>query len=578
MRASKLFAPTLREIPAEAEVISHQLLLRAGFIRKAAAGIYTFLPLAWRVLRKIEDIVREEMDRAGAQELVLPIIQPAEIWQESGRWGVYGEEMFRLQDRHGRYFCLGPTHEEIITALVRSEVNSYRQLPLLLYQIQNKYRDERRPRFGLLRGREFIMKDLYSFDRDEEGLRESYDKMYAAYSNVFRRCGLKFRVVEADTGAIGGSSSHEFMVLAEAGEAVVLFCQHCNYAANVEIAKAMPRPLAGDDQALPLAKVATPGQRTVKEVCAYLGIEPQRLIKTILYEADGQLIAALVRGDRELNEVKLQNTLGCRHLNLADPEKVEKLLGVAVGYVGPVGLGSIPIYADLEIPYLVNAVAGANCNDYHCLNVNPGRDFTPVKVADLRQAEAGEPCPQCGSALDQARGIEVGQIFKLGTKYSRALGATYVDEKGEEKAIVMGCYGIGISRTMAAAVEQHHDEHGIIWPISIAPYQVVIIPVSARDETQMAEAEKLYRELQVEGLEVVLDDRDERAGVKFVESDLIGYPLRLTIGKKTLTQGTVDWKWRWSKEEKAVPREGLGGRVKEAIRRALQSPEEFYRG
>lgn len=578
MRGSQLFAPTLRETPAEAEVISHQLLLRAGFIRKAAAGIYTFLPLAWRVLRKIEDIVRQEMDRAGAQELVLPIIQPAEIWQESGRWEVYGEEMFRLQDRHGRYFCLGPTHEEMITVLVRSEVSSYRQLPLLLYQIQNKYRDERRPRFGLLRGREFIMKDLYSFDRDEEGLRESYNKMYQAYSNVFRRCGLKFRVVEADTGAIGGNSSHEFMVLAEAGEATILYCRHCNYAANVDIARATPHPATEEERARALEKVATPGRRTVEEVSAYLGLEPRRLIKTILYEADGRLIAALVRGDRELNEVKLQKVLDCRRLSLADPEEVERRLGVSVGYVGPVGLGDIPIYADQEIPYLVNAVAGANCNDHHLVNVNPGRDFVPSLVSDLRQAEAGEPCPQCGAPLDQARGIEVGQIFQLGTKYSRALGATYVDEKGEEKAIVMGCYGIGISRTMAAAVEQHHDDRGIIWPVSIAPYQVVIIPAAAQDSTQMAEAERLYQELQAEGLEVVLDDRDERAGVKFVEADLIGYPLRLTIGKKTAVQGTVDWKWRWSAEERAVPREGLARRVKEAIRAAEEKPEEFYSG
>ncbi|MBE3581585.1 MAG: proline--tRNA ligase [Thermoanaerobacteraceae bacterium] len=578
MRASELFTPTLRETPAEAEIASHQLLLRAGFIRKAAAGIYTFLPLGWRVIHKIEGIVREEMDRAGGQELLLPIIQPAEVWQESGRWELYGEEMFRLKDRHGRSFCLGPTHEEIITALVRAEVNSYKQLPLRLYQIQNKYRDERRPRFGLLRGREFIMKDLYSFDRDEAGLQESYNKMYVAYSNVFRRCGLKFRAVEADTGAIGGNFSHEFMVLAEAGEALVLFCHHCDYAANVEIAPAAPSPVAGDAQPLPLEKVHTPGRRTVEEVCAYLGVDSRRLIKTILYEADGQLVAALVRGDRELNEVKLQKVLESARLNLAEPDKVEEVLGVPVGFVGPVGLGRIPIYADLEIPYLVNGVAGANEKDYHYLHVNPGRDFVPLKVADLRQAGAGEPCPQCGSPLEEARGIEVGQIFKLGTKYSLALGALYKDYKGEERPIVMGCYGIGISRTMAAAVEQHHDEHGIVWPVSIAPYQVVIIPVAVRDAAQREEAERIYAELRAEGIEVVLDDRDERAGVKFVEADLIGYPLRLTIGKKTVAEGTVDWKWRWSKEEKAVPREGVARRVKEAITAALQTPDEFYRG
>ncbi|SMB95533.1 prolyl-tRNA synthetase [Thermanaeromonas toyohensis ToBE] len=570
MRASQLFAPTLKETPAEAEVISHQLLLRAGFIRKAAAGIYTFLPLGWRVLKKIEGIVREEMDRAGAQELVLPILQPAEVWQESGRWDLYGEEMFRLKDRHGRPFCLGPTHEEIITALIRSEVNSYKQLPLLLYQIQNKYRDERRPRFGLLRGREFIMKDLYSFDRDEAGLEESYRKMYTAYSNVFRRCGLKFRAVEADTGAIGGNFSHEFMVLAETGEARVVFCPSCDYAANVEIAQSIPQPIETPEKELPLKKVATPGKRTVEDVCAYLGVIPQRLIKTLFYEADGQLVAALVRGDRELNEVKLQNALGCWKLKLAEPERVKEALGVSVGYVGPVGLNDIPIYADLEIPYLVNAVAGANVDDYHWVNVNPERDFVPAKVVDLREVGAGEPCPQCGQPLEGARGIEVGQIFKLGTKYSKALGATYLDETGRERPIVMGCYGIGISRTMAAAVEQYHDEKGIIWPISIAPYQVVVIPVSIKDPLLREEAEKLYEELKAEGVEAVLDDRDERAGVKFVEADLIGYPLRLTLGNKTLSQGTVDWKWRGSQEEQAVPREGLARRVKEAIQRALQ--------
>ncbi|MCG0277251.1 MAG: proline--tRNA ligase [Thermanaeromonas sp.] len=570
MRASQLFAPTLKETPAEAEVISHQLLLRAGFIRKAAAGIYTFLPLGWRVLKKIENIVREEMDRAGAQELVLPILQPAEVWQESGRWELYGEEMFRLKDRHGRSFCLGPTHEEIITALVRNEVNSYKQLPLLLYQIQNKYRDERRPRFGLLRGREFIMKDLYSFDRDEAGLEESYWKMYTAYSNVFRRCGLKFRAVEADTGAIGGNFSHEFMVLADTGEARVVFCPSCDYAANVEIAQSVPQPLHTPDEQLPLKKVSTPGKRTVEEVCAYLGVVPQRLIKTLLYEADGQLVAALVRGDRELNEIKLQNALGCQKLKLAEPEQIRKIFGVSVGYVGPVGLEGIPIYADLEIPYLVNAVAGANADDYHWVNVNPGRDFLPANVVDLREVRVGEPCPRCGHPLEGCRGIEVGQIFKLGTKYSEALRATYVDEKGKERPIVMGCYGIGISRTMAAAVEQHHDEKGIIWPVSIAPYQVVVIPVSVKDPLLREEAERLYKELEAEGVEAVLDDRDERAGVKFVEADLIGYPLRLTLGNRTLSQGTVDWKWRKNQEEEAVPREGLGRRVKEAIQKSLE--------
>ncbi|OIQ61753.1 proline--tRNA ligase [Neomoorella thermoacetica] len=570
MRASELLAPTLRETPAEAEIVSHQLLLRGGFIRKAAAGIYTYLPLGRRVLAKIEQIIREEMDRAGGQEVVLPIIQPAELWQESGRWEVYGEEMFRLQDRHRRQFCLGPTHEEIITALVRSEVTSYKQLPLLLYQIQNKYRDERRPRFGLLRGREFIMKDLYSFDLDQEGLNQSYQKMYQAYSNVFRRCGLDFRPVQADSGAIGGNYSHEFMALATAGEALLVYCRECDYAANVEIAVAKALPMIATENPAPLKEVATPGQKTVAEICTFLEVTPDRLIKTLFYEADGQLIAALVRGDRELNEVKLQNHLGCRHLLLADPERVRKATGAPVGFVGPVGLQGIPLYADLEIPYLVNGVAGANREGYHLVNVNPGRDFNPTAVVDIRQVEAGEPCPQCGAPLAQARGIEVGQVFQLGTKYSSALGANYTDARGQEHPIVMGCYGIGVSRTMAAIVEQCHDDQGIIWPLSVAPYQVVIIPASLKDDGQRQVAEGLYRELAAAGVEVVYDDRDERAGLKFVEADLIGYPLRITVGKRTITSGTVDVKWRSRKEETPLPLEGLSAQIQALLAREME--------
>ncbi|TYL13909.1 Proline--tRNA ligase [Moorella thermoacetica] len=570
MRASELLAPTLRETPAEAEIVSHQLLLRGGFIRKAAAGIYTYLPLGRRVLAKIEQIIREEMDRAGGQEVVLPIIQPAELWQESGRWEVYGEEMFRLQDRHRRQFCLGPTHEEIITALVRSEVTSYKQLPLLLYQIQNKYRDERRPRFGLLRGREFIMKDLYSFDLDQKGLNQSYQKMYQAYSNVFRRCGLDFRPVQADSGAIGGNYSHEFMALATAGEALLVYCRECDYAANVEIAVAKALPMIATENPAPLKEVATPGQKTVAEICTFLEVTPDRLIKTLFYEADGQLIAALVRGDRELNEVKLQNHLGCRHLLLADPERVRKATGAPVGFVGPVGLQGIPLYADLEIPYLVNGVAGANREGYHLVNVNPGRDFNPTAVVDIRQVEAGEPCPQCGAPLAQARGIEVGQVFQLGTKYSSALGANYTDARGQEHPILMGCYGIGVSRTMAAIVEQCHDDQGIIWPLSVAPYQVVIIPASLKDDGQRQVAEGLYRELAAAGVEVVYDDRDERAGLKFVEADLIGYPLRITVGKRTITSGTVDVKWRSRKEETPLPLEGLSAQIQALLAREME--------
>lgn len=572
MRISELWTPTLRETPAEAEVISHKLLLRAGFIRKAAAGIYTYLPLGQRVLAKLEQIIREEMDQAGGQEVVLPIIQPAEPWQQTGRWEVYGEEMFRLQDRHQRQFCLGPTHEEIITSLISSEVNSYKQLPLLLYQIQNKYRDERRPRFGLLRGREFIMKDLYSFDCDQEGLEQNYIKMYQAYSNVFRRCGLKFRAVQADSGAIGGNYSHEFMAIADVGEAVLVYCQRCDYAANVEIAVAgaIPQKVSAAQTLLPLKEVATPGQRTVLEVSSFLGVAADKLIKTIFYVADGHLIAALVRGDRELNEIKLLKYLGCNELNLADHEKVKTVTGAAVGYVGPVGLGEMPLYADLEIPYVLNGVVGANREGYHLVNVNSGRDFKPQAIIDLRQVEDGDPCPQCGEQLSRAEGIEVGQVFQLGTKYSVPQKATFTDEQGQEHPIVMGCYGIGVSRTMAAAVEQRHDDRGIIWPLSIAPYQVIIIPASLRDNDQRKAAEALYQELSAAGVEVVFDDRDERTGMKFVEADLIGYPLRLTVGKKTLTQGTVDVKWRHEEQEIALPREGLAGYVRELLAREME--------
>jgi len=562
---SRLFAPTMRELPADAEIVSHKLLLRAGFIRRAAAGIYTFLPLGKRVLSKIERIIREEMDKAGGQELLLPIIQPAELWQESGRWELYGEEMFRLKDRHQRSFCLGPTHEEIITALVRSEVRSYKQLPLLLYQIQNKYRDERRPRFGLLRGREFIMKDLYSFDRDQKGMEESYQKMYQAYTNVFRRCGLRFRAVEADTGAIGGNYSHEFMALAETGEALLVYCDQCEYAANVEIAPAVTLEPHLREEPLPLEEVATPEQKTVEEVCAFLGVSPERIIKTLFYEADGQLVAVLVRGDREINEVKLKNYLGCNQLEIATGDKVKEILGLPVGYVGPVGLAGVPLYADLEVMHMANAVTGANREGYHFKNVNPGRDFLPQGVADLRLVGAGDPCPRCGAPLQETRGIEVGQIFQLGTKYSQAMGATFSDEKGESHPIVMGCYGIGVSRTMAAIVEQHHDEKGIIWPLSVAPYEVIIIPTLVKDKAQFQIALDIYQELSRLGVEVVLDDRDERAGVKFVEADLIGYPLRLTVGKKTAEEGTVDVKWRYQERDIPFPQEGLAARIKELL-------------
>ncbi|AVX20728.1 prolyl-tRNA synthetase [Carboxydocella sporoproducens DSM 16521] len=545
MRASQLLAPTLRETPAEAEVISHQLLLRAGFIRKAAAGVYTYLPLAQRVLHKIMQIVREEMNRAGGQEITMPIIQPAELWLESGRWHVYGDELFRLKDRHGREFALGPTHEEIITDLVRNEVHSYKQLPLLLYQIANKYRDERRPRFGLMRGREFIMKDLYSFDKDEVGMQISYQKMFDAYTRIFTRLGLKFRPVEADAGAIGGSSTHEFMVLADAGEATIVYCDTCTYAANVE--KAESRLIAREKQeAQPLEKIATPEQKTIDEVAAFLGIAPEQTIKTLIYHTEKGLVAAVLRGDRQVNEIKLQNLVDTLQLHLASDEEVVEKIGVAPGSIGPVGLkGKVwQVIADPEVVQQNNLVCGANEDGYHLKNVNYDRDYAVDLVADIRMVEAGEHCPRCEEGkLLTAKGIEVGQVFQLGTKYSKALNAVFLDENGKQKEMVMGCYGIGITRTMAAAIEQNHDENGIIWPLAIAPYHVVVIPVSEKDQQQREAAEKIYSQLTQLGIETVIDDRVERAGVKFKDADLIGYPYRLTVGK-TLAEGKVELKER----------------------------------
>ncbi|MDD4237204.1 MAG: proline--tRNA ligase [Desulfotomaculaceae bacterium] len=559
MRAKELFSPTLREVPAEAEVVSHQLLLRAGFIRRTAAGVYTYLPLAIRVLKKIEQIVREEMDHQGGQEIMMPIIQPAELWQESGRWDVYGPELFRLKDRHDRDFALGPTHEEVITTLVRGEVNSYKQMPLLLYQIQNKYRDERRPRFGLLRGREFIMKDLYSFDRDAAGLEVSYRKMHEAYTSIFKRCGLLFRPVEADSGAIGGSDTHEFMVLADSGEAIVLYCnnQACGYAANNEKATLPAEENISGETLKPLIRAATPGCRTVEEVAQFLRISPQTIIKTILYETEKEVVAALVRGDREINEIKLLNTLGCLRLELAGAKTVQQITGAAVGFAGPVGLKGCTIVADPEVLAMVNAVTGSNTDDTHCLNVNPTRDFEVNITKDIRMVQAGEPCPHCGSQLLEAKGIEVGQIFKLGDKYSKALGATYLDESGHSLPIIMGCYGIGVSRTMAAAIEQNHDNNGIIWPAAIAPFQVVVIPVSTKDEKQVALARELYQRLLEAGIETVIDDRPERAGVKFKDADLIGYPLRITIGSKAVSENRVELQPRRTGEVTLAPTQNL---------------------
>lgn len=547
MRTTKLYAPTLRETPTEAEVASHQLMLRAGLIRKAAGGVYTYLPLAWRVLKKIEAIVREEMDAADGQELAMPIIQPAELWHETGRWDVYGDEMFRLKDRHGRDFCLGPTHEEMITTLVRSDVRSYRQLPLMLYQIQNKYRDEIRPRFGLMRGREFIMKDLYSFDKDEAGLTVSYQKMYDAYTNIFTRCGLKFRAVEADAGAIGGSNTHEFMVIADSGEAAIVYCGACAYAANVEKAELKPL-ISAAQEILPLEVVDTPGMKTIEAVADYLGVAVDQNMKAVAFQNEkDEVILAFVRGDHEVNTVKLQNAVGAIMLKMATEEAIVSVGGVP-GFMSPIGIEGAQVIVDATVMEMYNIVGGANKADQHYKNINPKRDFGDVFVTDIRLVVEGDPCPHCGAKLRTARGIEVGQVFKLGTKYSEVLKATFLDENGREKPMVMGCYGIGISRTMAAAIEQNFDEHGIIWPVALAPYAVTVVPVNAKDVSQMELAEKIYAQLKEADIETILDDRKERAGVKFKDADLIGYPLRITIGPKAVNEDAIEVRIRRSGE------------------------------
>lgn len=544
MRTSKLYAPTLRQTPAEAEVPSHQLMLRAGFIRKVAGGVYTYLPLAWRTLRKIEQIIREEMEAKDGQELALPIVQPAELWKETGRWEVFGEEMFRLVDRHNREFCLGPTHEEIITDLVRNEVRSYKQLPLLLYQIQNKYRDEIRPRFGLMRGREFIMKDAYSFDKDEAGLDKSYKDMYDAYTNIFNRCGLTFRPVEADGGAIGNATTHEFTVLAETGESDIVYCEKCDYAANAEKSELKPI-VAPAEEELPLEKVNTPGTKTIEAVAEFLNTPIEKNIKAVIFQNEkDQVICAFVRGDHEVNDVKLQNITGAITLKMAEESAIRAIGGVP-GFMSPISLSKDAIVVvDATVMEMHNAVCGANEEDCHYKNANPKRDFGDVIVADIRLIAEGDPCPHCGAPVKMTHGIEVGQVFKLGIKYSKALGATFLDENGKEKPLIMGCYGIGVSRTMAAAIEQFHDDNGIIWPASIAPFEVVIVPINAKDEAQMQIAEKLYADMKNAGIDVLLDDRKDRAGVKFKDADLIGYPVRITVSPKLLDANEVEIKVR----------------------------------
>ncbi len=566
MRYSDYLVPTLKETPADAEVISHQLMLRAGMIRKVAAGIYNYLPLGLRSLRKVERIIREEMDRAGAMEILMPMVVPAELWQESGRWQHYGKELLRLKDRKEADFCLGPTHEEVVTDIVRREIRSYRQLPLNLYQIQTKFRDEIRPRFGLMRGREFLMKDAYSFDLDAGGVDRAYEKMYQAYCRIFERCGLNFRAVEADTGSIGGTSSHEFMVLADSGEDAIVSCNRCQYAANVEKAEIRPPSGSAAASGAPLKKVLTPARRTIEEVALFLETTPDRLVKTLLLQTDaGEVVAVLLRGDRELNEIKLCRLLGCNGVELVPEETVLKVTGAPSGFAGPVGL-DLRILADHEVGRMADFIAGANEKDTHFTGVNPGRDFSVAQFADLREAVAGDPCPRCEGQLESWRGIEVGHVFKLGTKYAEALHATVLDERGEERVLHMGCYGIGVGRTVAAAIEQNHDANGIIFPMPIAPFEVLVTMVNPKEAEVHAAATSLYEELLSLGVEALLDDRDERPGSKFKDGDLIGIPLRVTVGSRGLKEGMLELQDRRSGEKALLPLVETAPRVAERVR------------
>ena len=560
MKMSKLFVQTLREYPSDAEVISHKMLVRAGFIRKLTSGVYNYLPLMWRVLKKIENIVREEMDSAGAQELLMPFVQPKELWEESGRWDVYGKELMRLKDRHNREMCLGPTHEEIITAIARDGLKSYKQLPVNLYQIQSKFRDEVRPRFGLLRGREFIMKDAYSFDMTQEGLEKEYDNMAKAYTRIFKRCGLNTKMVQSDSGAIGGSVSHEFMVITDtdAGENDVFYCESCDYSANSNhaVSKLPEAKIVGDYTKAEI--VDTPDTHSIEELCAFLNIPATLIVKTLVYIIDKKPVLALIRGDKAVEETKLMNAFGGVDIRIATAGEIEEMMGVngfeaEKGFIGPNGLKEyngypITVIADETVKGMKNFVIGVNQKDKHGVGYNWETEVKlPQTIADIRLVEAGELCPVCGKPLKVTRGIEVGNIFQLGTKYSKPMNAVYTDIDGKAKPYIMGCYGIGISRTAAAAVEAHYDEHGIKWPLAIAPYHAIVIPVSTKDELQMKVANDIYTTLKKHGVEVVLDDRDERAGVKFKDADLIGFPYRITVGK-TISDGLVEFKERESGE------------------------------
>lgn len=569
MKLSKMLISTLREVPGEAEIASHKLMLRAGMIRKSATGIYTFMPNGVRVLKNVENIVREEMDKAGAQEFLASALIPADLWQESGRWDAFGPEMFRVKDRNGRDFCLGPTHEEIFTDLARNEIKSYKQLPLNLYQIQTKYRDERRPRFGVMRSREFIMKDAYSFDKDNGGLDISYMKMYEAYNKIFTRCDLEFSAVEADSGAMGGSGSAEFMVKSDIGEDEIAFCTSCNYAANTEKATSKLEDVEQEVER-ELKKIETPNVRTIEELVAFFNTSNKKFAKTLIYKADDKIVGVMIRGDRNLNETKLSNALGgVMELEMADAEAVLKATSAEIGFAGPIGLKVDILFIDEEVTKMNNFIVGANDTGYHYESVNYGRDFKGI-VGDYKVVAEGDLCPKCGSPISIRRGVEVGHIFKLGTKYSQSMGANYLDENGKSVPLVMGCYGIGINRTVAAIIEQHHDENGIIWPMAVAPYKVIVMPANAKNGEQMDVAEKIYEDLKSRGIDVILDDRNERVGVKFKDSDLIGIPIRITVGKKVV-ENTVEFKLRKNQDVEEIKIEEVVSRIeKEFIENGLR--------
>lgn len=567
MLASRLYSPTLRELPADAVVVSHQYMLKAGMMRKIGNGIYSFLPLAWRSIQKVEKIIREEINKTGAQEIMMPIVQPAELWQKTGRWDVFGPEMFKLKDRNDREYCLGPTHEELVTSLIQMDTTSYKQLPVSVYQIQNKYRDEKRPRFGLMRSREFIMKDGYTFDADEEGLDKQYKLMYDAYTRIFTRCGLTFRPVIADSGAIGGSGSHEFEVLADSGEADIVYCENCDFAANIEAVDPLTvKCVIHNDKEKEL--VETPGQHTIEMVCDFLHAPVAQSVKAVVYNVDGLVVLAMVRGDHEVNETKIQHIYNAINVDMASDEDLKKV-GLTAGYISPIGLKrtkDFDILVDPTVMEMQDACCGANEKDKHYIHVNPARDFTDVRVETIRQIQEGDVCPHCGGKIVRCRGIEVGQVFKLGTKYSEALHATFLDNQGKSHPFVMGCYGIGVTRTVAASIEQNHDDDGIIWPVAIAPYEAVIVPANNKSEEVMAAARKLYEDMEDSRDEVVLDDRNERAGIKFKDADLIGYPVRVTIGKKWQQSGCVEIKIRRSGEVVEVPLEEAKDKVLEILK------------